>query len=500
MRLEGLVSRSAIGRVWDLSFRPGEWLLSRFSHLDQTRWPILWVIGIFLVQAIPATIIRASNLEEGRIIAIARGAVEDGHWITPFIYGERFAERPVLLSWIAALFGEISGGVTLWSLRIPHLIFFLAGAILIYSLLRSNAGSKSASIFGALCWMSMPVVAPKFINAEADIVLSTLLFAAFYTWWRATISKRLTLLTWLGIGVLIGLAGLTKGPQPVAYFTLGVGTYLLLKDRDQILAFLTANTLAALMIGGWYALVYEPSDIELWKGHSRLTNTATGFEMVRDHLDFMKSLAIEFLPGTILIGPAIVISVRAWRSARYDLMLAAVLYSSACTLVLVFWPGGVAARYAMPATMTLAVICGIMFDDWRKSHPRVIVSALVVSYLIFAGLLVRGWVAMPFWPHLFKESQIAGNAISSVLQQSPGPLYVVGTSTDHNMLGYVSGTIRAVTIDDMAQLKTSVVALLLPEEELALSQKNPQMKLIDRAIVSKRRPYRVVVLQPAETR
>ena len=71
--------------------------------------------------------------------------------------------------------------------------------------------------------------------------------------------------------------------------------------------------------------------------------------------------------------------------------------------------------------MTLAVICGIMFDDWRHSHPRVIVLALVVSYLIFAGLLVRGWVAMPFWPHLFKESQIAGNAISSVLQRNPGP-------------------------------------------------------------------------------
>jgi hypothetical protein len=37
---------------------------------------------------------------------MARGAMEDGHWLTPFIYGERFAERPVLLSWLAALFGD----------------------------------------------------------------------------------------------------------------------------------------------------------------------------------------------------------------------------------------------------------------------------------------------------------------------------------------------------------------------------------------------------------
>jgi 4-amino-4-deoxy-L-arabinose transferase-like glycosyltransferase len=502
MSLEGLVSRSAIGRVWDLSFRPGEWLLSRFSRLDQSRRPILWVTGLFLVQAIPATIIRASNLEEGRILAMARGAVEDGHWLTPFIYGERFPERPVLLSWITAVFGEVTGGVTLWSLRIPHLCFFLAGALMIYGLLRSVAG-KSAAIFGALCWISMPVVAPKFINSEPDIVLSALLFAAFFVWWQGTSGKGMTAGRWLGVSVLIALAGLTKGPQPVAYFTFGVGAYILLKQRNQIAAFIVAHLFAGLIIGGWYATVYQPNDndIEAWMAHSRLSNKITSLEMVRYHLDFVKSLAVEFLPGTILIGSAVAIVARSWRSTRHDLMLAVVLYSVACTLVLVFWPGKVAARYAMPATMTLAVVCGLMFENWRYSHPKVIVSALVVTYLIFAGLLVRGWVAMPFWPHLFQESQIAGNAISSVLQQSPGPLYVVGDSTEHNMLGYVRGKVRAVAIDDIAQLKTSAVAVLLPEEKLALSQKNPQMKLIDRAnIVSQRRPYRVVVLQPAETR
>jgi 4-amino-4-deoxy-L-arabinose transferase-like glycosyltransferase len=135
----------------------------------EARWPLLWIGGLFLVQTIPATLIRASNLE-GRIIAIARGATEDGHWLTPFIYGQRFAERPVLLSWTAALFGKAAGGVTLWSLRIPHLFFFLAGAILVYRLLRSCTGS-SAAIFGVLCWICMPMVAAKFINSEPDIVL-----------------------------------------------------------------------------------------------------------------------------------------------------------------------------------------------------------------------------------------------------------------------------------------------------------------------------------------
>jgi 4-amino-4-deoxy-L-arabinose transferase-like glycosyltransferase len=487
---------STAARYWDISFRPGEWLLSRFSRLEQSRWPILWIIGLFLVQAIPSTIIRASNLEEGRILAMARGAVEDNHWVTPFIYGERFAERPVLLSWITALFGELTGGVTLWSLRIPHLCFFLAGALLIYRLLRSTTG-KSAAIFGALCWISMPVVAPKFINSEPDIVLSTLLFAAFCVWWQGTSGKGMRPGRWLIVSVLIALAGLTKGPQPVAYFTLGVGAYILLKQRNQISAFIVANLTAGLIIGGWYAIVHQSNDIELWKAHSRLSNTTAGLETIRDHLDFVTSFAVEFLPGTILIGPAIMIAVRAGRNARCDLLLAAILYSVTCTLVLVFWPGGVAVRYAMPATMTLAVVCGLMFEYWRHSHPRVIVSALVVTYLIFVALLVRGWVAMPFWPHLFKESQIAGTAISSVFQRSPEPLYVIGNSTEHNMLGYVRGSIRAVTLDDLARLQTRSMAVLLPEERQALTRQDPTLRIIDRVdLVSQRRPYKVVEILP----
>jgi hypothetical protein len=177
------------------------------------------------------------------------------------------------------------------------------------------------------------------------------------------------------------------------------------------------------------------------------------------------------------------------------------LYSLICTLMLVIWPGGVATRYAMPATLTLAVICGLMFEHWRQSHPQIIASTLTVSYLITGALLIRGWVVMPFWPHLFQESQIAGKAIATALQDRPDPLYVVTGSTEYNMLVYVRGTIRAVTLDDLARLKTSGIAVLLPAEEGALAQQDPTMRLVDRAnIVSQRRPYRIVEIQPSELR
>ena len=163
-------------------------------------------------------------------------------------------------------------GVTLWRLRFPHLCVFLAGALLIYSLLRPTAG-KSAAIFGALSWISMPLVAPKFINSEPDIVLSTLLFAAFFVWWRGTDENNMTPARWLGAAILLALAGLTKGPQPIAYFTLGVGAYILLRQRDQLLGFILANLLAGFVVVGWYVAIHRPGDISLWQEHSRLSDT-----------------------------------------------------------------------------------------------------------------------------------------------------------------------------------------------------------------------------------
>jgi hypothetical protein len=78
-------------------------------------------------------------------------------------------------------------------------------------------------------------------------------------------NKSMTLLRWLCVGGLICLAGLTKGPQPVAYFALGVGAYLCLKQRDQIPAFLAVNAGTGLVIGCWYLTVYSaPGDIKYW--------------------------------------------------------------------------------------------------------------------------------------------------------------------------------------------------------------------------------------------
>ncbi|MEW6643461.1 MAG: glycosyltransferase family 39 protein [Pseudomonadota bacterium] len=463
-------------------FIPGQWLLARFNRLDQARHPFLWILALAVLMVVPALLLRAAHHEEGTVIALARGALEDGHWLTPFRYGARFAERPVLLSWIIAALGAVAGEITVPLARLPHVAFLILGGLLVYDLVKP-LGGKAAGLFGALSWFASPMVAQKVITAEPDVTTSVLLFSAFWLWWKSTAAGRLTLLRWLVIGVLMGVAGLTKGPQPVAYVTLGVGLALLVRrEFAQLPGFALANVIAGLMVGAWYVAVAVPSDIHGWAVHSRLLDLGH-VSLLRDHLDFVISLIAEWLPGTLLLGPAIVILARGAKGPDAELMRAALIYALACSLVLLLWPGGVATRYAMPANPALAVMCGVMFARWRGPHSRVIVSTLVIAGLIATYVVVLGWIVMPLAPRLFQDASVAGKAVQAVRRDVAGPIYVLPTSAEHNMLAYVRGPIREVPMAELAKLRGPALAVVTPDEYAALAQLAPSLPWRERMVV-----------------
>src|SRR5205085_1280505 len=83
--------------------------------------------------------------------------------------------------------------------------------------------------------------------------LSVLLFGAFFLWWKGVVSGHVSMLRWVSIAILLAAAGLTKGPQPIAYFTLGVGAYLIVKRHlGDISGFVFSNAVAGLAVAAWY--------------------------------------------------------------------------------------------------------------------------------------------------------------------------------------------------------------------------------------------------------
>lgn len=469
------------------------WPLKKFSQVDDAAIPAwIWVVALWAVMAIPAIALRASHLEEGTVIALARGALEDGQWLAPHRYGIRFVERPVLLSWIAAAIGSLTGGVTVWSVRIPHLLFLLAGGLMVFDLVRSQS-SKAAALFGAMCWFVSPIVAQKFITAEPDVTVSVLLFGAFFVWWKGVATGNVSFSRWTMVGLILGAAGLTKGPQPLGYFTLGVGAYLLLERHfTDLPGFILANGIAGALVGAWYFAVAAPHDVNDWIVHSRLASISVGV-WLKDHADFVGSMFVEWLPSSVLL----VLMRDVVRRALIEnkLAFASALYAAGCTIALVFWPGGVATRYAMPGTLGLAVLSGIVFDKYSASHPHSIGVSLMVAEAGVIYMVVMGWLVMPFAHDTFNRSAIAAGMIKSQ-RLTQLPLYACGSSIDLNVLAYLSSPVQAVNCGDPNSIVAPAIAAVAPSDVATIAALRPDLQLISRDTVPITSMSHIVEIQP----
>src|ERR1700744_237320 len=82
-------------------------------NLACARWnPTVVITMVWAAVALPLVWLHSFNSDEGLVVSLARSAVEDGHWITPYFFNVRVIERPDLLSWIIAAFSKPFGHVS----------------------------------------------------------------------------------------------------------------------------------------------------------------------------------------------------------------------------------------------------------------------------------------------------------------------------------------------------------------------------------------------------
>src|SRR5262245_30275892 len=157
-------------------------ILGRFDKLSGAPVPAwVLVVALWALFVFPGIGIRSFHYEEGYIVAVARGAIEDGYWLTPHLYGWRFVERPNLMAWTVALIVAPFGGPNQWLTRAPAVLSLLGSALLIYWLVRRHA-SALAALFAAVSFIASPMMLQKVVTAEPDVMVAFLLFAAFIVW------------------------------------------------------------------------------------------------------------------------------------------------------------------------------------------------------------------------------------------------------------------------------------------------------------------------------
>jgi 4-amino-4-deoxy-L-arabinose transferase-like glycosyltransferase len=462
------------GRARDLPVRAA----ALWHGLNTSRVPpLLWLVALWFVLVVPLIFLRAAHFEDGTGIALARGAVEDGHWLVPYQYGDRFHERPVLLSFLIALINWPLGRVDPVLARVPTVLALLAGGVMLFWFVRRYA-SAAAALFAAACFFVSPMILQRLVTAEPDLLLSVILLGAFIVWWIGFETDRSTPARWLVIGLLVGIAGLAKGPQPCAYFFLGVGAFLLLHRRWGDLVGLTAaGVVAGVVVFSWYLAVYQPGDEVRWRSHSRIGLHVPWGEHLRDGSRFVGGVLIESLPACLLLVPLAIDSrFRSEVGRDRTLVQALLFYAICCTLVLVLWPG-TRPRYAMPGILALAAAAGLMFDRARIEWPRLQGVAVMIALGLGLFQILLNWVAMPLAPDLGGVMRKAGNTIASTIHSQPAILYVPLERSPKNPLIYVPPPIRLLPMDRIVGVSAPAWVLLTNAELERLKAERPELRI-----------------------
>ena len=276
---------------------------------SKIRGPV-WVVLIWFLLVVPGIFIRGSHHDEGYTIGLARGAFEDGHWLTPYLYGLRFVERPVLVSWMIGGLGLLFGRLDLWVARLPAVLCLLGGGLLIYSLIRRYTDKRGA-LLGGISFLVSPMMLHRVTTAETDIVVSVLMFAAFVVWWRGYEIGKIGVGRWVSLAGILTAAAYVKGPQPLAFFFLGVGTYLLAVSQwKEFFNLILLGIVPATAVALWYLAIYQPGDLLIWKVHSRL-ETSMFMTPLPGHwrcqpLEFVLRILVELVPGILLAVPLVI--------------------------------------------------------------------------------------------------------------------------------------------------------------------------------------------------
>ncbi|MBX9789484.1 MAG: glycosyltransferase family 39 protein [Pirellulales bacterium] len=190
--------------------------------------------------------------------AIVQEMCESGEYLMPRYRGELFRDKPPLFFWLQCLSVKVLG-MNEAGIRLPGLLCGLLGALTTGLLGVELFGRRSAAVatfFQAT--MVMPVALAQV--AVHDVLLVPCVNLALLAYWRA--DRATSRQGWLGwtaaLGVVLGIALLTKALLGLAFVAIIVGGYRLLKrqiDGRLIACGLIALAIAVVTASPWYVLM-----------------------------------------------------------------------------------------------------------------------------------------------------------------------------------------------------------------------------------------------------
>ncbi|MBK5255301.1 MAG: glycosyltransferase family 39 protein [Vicinamibacteria bacterium] len=371
----------------------------------------LWLLGSLMVLSSAAFAVGLSDapIERAEIYFLdaARAMVERGDWLVPFYRGEPFYDKPPLTYWLLALSFDVFGA-SLFAGRLMAALLALATLRATYHFAtlvtpaedgRSAEDSRSAAFFAtAILGTSYAFVSfARLTMSDMLLTLLTLLAGSVYL--RSETESRPRLL--VGVGALLGLGFLAKGPIAWIYFGALLLAFVLVERRLPKI-FNPAGLLGTILATGvgfsWFFLVYLREGIEPLKWFFLRENlqrfAAPTYDAAEPLWFYLPIYAVEGLPWSVLAIPALLYTFR----AEAPKVLRILLGWSVLMLAPLSLSRGKLDYYLLPILPPLGIVIGAYLALGRPRMGTLRILAVV------AGVLLVGAAFFPMLPAPFSPS------------------------------------------------------------------------------------------------
>jgi 4-amino-4-deoxy-L-arabinose transferase-like glycosyltransferase len=388
-----------------LAWPPFIWSQVLFAGADPRPEPLRWRSLLWLL-LLPALLlyVRISfplfEPDEGRYAEIPREMLARGEWVTPYLEGKPYLDKPPLFYWLVMGSYRIFG-IHDWSARLVPAVAIHLTLLLVYFFGRRRIGD-AAAFRGAL----LLALAPAFVSIGRLLVIDGLLslcvaFALFAAW-EALERNRGATWWWLFAGMATGLGILTKGPIAVILLLPPLALAQWLRGRNirlrslNTLAFVGATIAVALP---WYIAICLrlPGFAVYFLWQHNVLRFFAPFDHLEPFWYYTPILALGLLPGTLLlVGCArFLISGEAATAARRGPGLGFLLLAGGWCVLFFSVSGCKLPTYILPAFPFLALALGYFWavGPWRERRWMWNTVAVAFGVICLGHNAVLPWYA-----------------------------------------------------------------------------------------------------------
>ncbi|GJM06472.1 MAG: glycosyl transferase [marine bacterium B5-7] len=358
------------------------------QHTDKWTWWLDCLVLSLLVSGTYALFLGMHPFtvpDGGRYVEIPREMLARHDFITPYLNGIKYFEKPPLFYWLQCL-SLHAFGLNEWSARIVTAVIAVLGCVGCYSFTRhiyTRQCAWFASITLATCLLYFAMGHLVTLDMTVSVLISLSLFSFFIGFTRES------RLAFYGFYLFAGLAVLTKGLIGFAFPAMIIGLWILLLNQWRVLLKMclpTGLVLFAAIIIPWHVLVQakHPEFFQYYVMDQQLLRYATNIAgRTQPNWFFIPVLLLGLFPWVFFLPQAIYYHLpRQWKLVKYALPEMFLLIWAISIFAFYSFSHSKLVPYILPVIPPLAILIGHYLADAAKRDSTTIGANIGFSFLL----------------------------------------------------------------------------------------------------------------------